>query len=62
MGEEETTLARVLSPLRTADGEHAIGAIITLPVDQAEELAALGAVELPPEPEGAEGKKGHRRT
>ena len=51
---------RVMSPLMTPDGHHAIGAFINLPEDQAEELVALGVVEVMPEApqvEGAGGKK-----
>jgi hypothetical protein len=40
---------RVMSPLQTPDGHHAIGGFITLPEDQAEELVALGVVEIMPE-------------
>lgn len=40
---------RVMSPLMTEDGQHAIGAVITLPDDQVEELVALGVVEVVPE-------------
>lgn len=48
---------RVKSPLKTPEGDHAIGALITLPEDQAEELSALGVVEIMPELPAAEGGK-----
>jgi hypothetical protein len=49
--------ARVKSPLKTPEGDHAIGALITLPEDQAEELSALGVVEIMPEMPAEGGKK-----
>lgn len=48
---------RVLSPLQTPDGRHEIGAFVQMPEDQAEELVALGVVEIMPEMPQPEGGK-----
>jgi hypothetical protein len=48
---------RVKSPLKTPEGDHAIGAFIQLPQDQAEELVPLGVVEIMPEMPAEGGKK-----
>lgn len=52
---------RVLSPLMTPDGRHEIGAFINLPEDQAEELVALGVVEVMPELPAVEGGTGKKK-
>ncbi|MBX9750900.1 MAG: hypothetical protein K5Q68_15030 [Roseococcus sp.] len=48
---------RVKSPLMIYGERHEIGAFVQLPEDQAEELVALGVVEVMPEAPAAEGGK-----